>query len=88
VYFYKQRHPSSRHSKLDWSRPVDLDKYPKWAKAQAVEVVITPGTVLYIPAYWNHFIVSLNTNIQCNTRSGLPFNMDHDPGQDVVGCIR
>jgi hypothetical protein len=47
VYFYKQRHPSSRHSKLDWSKPVDPEKYPKWAKAQAIEV--RPAHCTYSP---------------------------------------
>lgn len=30
----------------------------------------TRAQVLYIPTYWHHFIVSMGTNIQCNSRSG------------------
>lgn len=28
------------------------------------------GDVLYIPHYWFHYIISLGTNYQCNSRSG------------------
>ena len=27
---------------------------------------------MYIPSFWFHYIVSLDTNIQCNSRSGTP----------------
>ena len=40
--------------------------------AASLEVVLGPGDVLYLPAYWFHFIVSLGPNAQCNTRSGTP----------------
>lgn len=38
--------------------------------ATSTEVVLQAGDVLYLPAYWFHFIISLTTNMQCNTRSG------------------
>lgn len=37
-----------------------------------IQVVIEAGDVLYLPALWFHYIVSLETNVQCNTRSGTP----------------
>jgi hypothetical protein len=36
------------------------------------QVVLNAGDVLYIPAHWFHYIVSLTTNVQCNSRSGTP----------------
>jgi ribosomal protein L16 Arg81 hydroxylase len=36
----------------------------------ANEVILKPGDMLYVPTYWFHYIVSLNVNWQCNTRSG------------------
>jgi hypothetical protein len=41
---------------------------------------------LYLPTAWFHFIVSLNTNYQCNARSGV--SLEHrriiqDCGFDV-----
>eukprot|EP00532_Pseudo-nitzschia_australis_P021165 CAMPEP_0168290218 /NCGR_PEP_ID=MMETSP0142_2-20121227/5113_1 /TAXON_ID=44445 /ORGANISM="Pseudo-nitzschia australis, Strain 10249 10 AB" /LENGTH=244 /DNA_ID=CAMNT_0008237189 /DNA_START=165 /DNA_END=900 /DNA_ORIENTATION=- len=38
--------------------------------ATSTEVVLEAGDVLYLPTYWFHFIVGLDVNMQCNTRSG------------------
>ena len=56
-------------TQVDWSDP-DLDAYPEFPKTKAHEAILQPGDVLYIPTNWIHYIVSLNVNIQCNTRSG------------------
>ena len=61
--------PSMRHSSVDWTSPEGIAAV---GSAAAVEVVLEPGDVLYIPAYWGHFIVSLNTNVQCSFRGGTP----------------
>ena len=62
-------HPSARHSAVDWSNP-DLEEFPTFADARVNEIVMMPGDVLYLPTNWFHFIVSLDLNMQCNTRSG------------------
>ena len=62
-------HPSGRHSAVDWSDP-DFEKFPQFRDVMANEVVLQPGDVLYLPTMWFHYIISLNTNMQCNTRSG------------------
>lgn len=67
---YPKGHPSARHSAVDWS-DVKLDDYPRFADARVNEVVLTPGQVLYLPTEWFHYIVSLDLNYQCNTRSGV-----------------
>ena len=67
---YPKGHPSARHSAVDWSKP-DLNEYPEFAQAESTEVVLQPGHVLYLPTNWFHFIVSLELNFQCNTRSGI-----------------
>ena len=67
---YPHRHPSGRHTALDWSAP-DLDAYPEFASAEANEVVLQAGDVLYLPTYWFHHIISLDLNWQCNARSGV-----------------
>lgn len=63
-------HPSARHSAVDWSNP-DLDTYSNFKYAEVNEVVIQAGDVLYLPTNWFHYIVSLDLNYQCNTRSGI-----------------
>ncbi|KAL7565878.1 hypothetical protein ACA910_021469 [Epithemia clementina (nom. ined.)] len=62
-------HESARHSAVDYTNP-DLQRYPEFAHATANEVVLQPGQVLYLPTNWFHYIVSLDLNYQCNTRSG------------------
>jgi len=64
------KHPSARHSAVDYTNP-DLEQFPEFAKAKSNEVVLQAGQVLYLPTNWFHFIVSLELNMQCNTRSGI-----------------
>jgi hypothetical protein len=71
VYHYPSNHPSYRHSKVNWSHP-DLKEFPMFAQSRAHEVILREGEILYIPSFYLHFIVSLELNIQCNTRSGNP----------------
>ena len=68
---YPDDHPSARHSEVDWSYPGDLKKFPKFADAVSSEVVLQAGQILYLPSTWFHYIVSLDLNMQCNTRSGF-----------------
>jgi Cupin-like domain len=65
-----KEHPSGRHSAVDWSNP-DLETYPQFAHALTNEVVLQAGDVLYLPTNWFHYIISLDLNFQCNTRSGI-----------------
>jgi Cupin-like domain len=67
---YDRYHPSGRHSRVNWSLPTEASQ-TDLAKAKVNEVVLQAGDVLYLPTYWFHFIVSLNTNYQCNARSGV-----------------
>jgi hypothetical protein len=63
--------PSERHSSLDWTNPLDIEKLRR-ANSRAIDIVLEPGQALYIPSFWFHFIVSLTVNAQCNARSGTP----------------
>lgn len=68
LYIIRKPSVSARHSKVNWSRP-DYEKYPRFKVAKANEVILQGGEILYVPTYWFHFIVSLNVNFQCNSRS-------------------
>ena len=59
----------ARHSEVDWSKP-DLEMFPDFINLKAQEIITRPGDSLYIPSDWFHYIVSLNVNFQCNSRSG------------------
>jgi hypothetical protein len=81
LHLYERGHPSARHSRIDWSEP-DYEKFPDFATAQANEIITTPGDVFYLPTYWFHYIISLNVNFQCNTRSGESYEY----GKYVDNC--
>lgn len=49
----------------DPRRP-DLDKFPRFAKAKAVEVTLAAGEMLYLPARWSHFVVNIETSLMVN----------------------
>jgi hypothetical protein len=66
---------SARHSELDWSDPKNFELF---GDATGLEVVLEAGDVLFLPALWFHYIVSLEVNIQCNTRSGTPAKYTED----------
>lgn len=64
-------HPSFRHSLVDWSDLEDAKRH-EFNKAESVETIVNAGEVLYIPSNWFHYVISLEYNIQCNSRSGTP----------------
>jgi hypothetical protein len=78
---YPKGHPSARHSAVDWSKP-NLQEFPQFSEARASEVVMQPGHVLYLPTNWFHYIISLELNFQCNTRSGV--SMEYMP--PIIQC--
>lgn len=75
LYLYPRGHPSARHSEFDWSH-ANYEKYPKFRTAQANEVILTGGMILFLPSNWFHYIVSLTLNYQCNIRSGKRHTYD------------
>lgn len=43
---------------------------PPAPPSSGLQVIVHAGETLYVPSYWTHFIVSLDTSFQCNCRSG------------------
>ena len=70
MYLLAKNHPSGRHSAVDWSKPDSWASYPRFPGMLAHEVIQRPGDFLYLPTYYLHYIISLDRNYQCNTRSG------------------
>ena len=81
LHMYGRRHPSGRHSQVDFSKP-NVERFPRFKRAVGNEVILQPGDVLYVPTNWIHYIISLNVNIQCNTRSGI----NHEYDKDIRDC--
>lgn len=45
-------------SSVDVDAP-DMARFPKYAKASPLRVVLRPGDALYLPAYWHHEVQSI-----------------------------
>jgi hypothetical protein len=78
-FFENDNETGEEYEALPWSSP--SSGAPSWRayrkalsllanNATSTEVILQAGDVLYLPSYWFHFIISLTTNMQCNTRSG------------------
>jgi hypothetical protein len=78
-----KNHPSGRHSKVDWSSPVSVSSHATLKGAHATEVVLRMGEMLFLPAFWFHYIVSQDASIQCNCRSG-----PSDAPDDITQCMQ
>mmetsp|Transcript_56542 Transcript_56542/g.120088 ORF Transcript_56542/g.120088 Transcript_56542/m.120088 type:complete len:537 (-) Transcript_56542:2125-3735(-) len=91
-----RKHPSYRHSMLNFGRVALLDeedptvemskREKEWlrisANAPTLSTVLKSGEVLYVPSHWFHYIVSLQKSAQCNTRSGI-----HEEGNENFGGL-
>ena len=53
LYRYPNDHPLAGSSQVNLSLP-ELSIYPRFEHAQLQEVVVGPGDVLYLPAWWWH----------------------------------
>ena len=76
------KHPSFRHSMVDWSDISDAKRH-NFNKAESIETIVNAGEILYIPSNWFHYVVSLEYNIQCNSRSG-PSRIGSD---EIKSCV-
>lgn len=53
LYRYPNGHPLVGSSQVNLTAP-DLPRYPHFEKAKLREVIVGPGDVLYLPAWWWH----------------------------------
>ncbi len=58
LYTYTRLHPSARQTQIDLcDAPEEIArKFPLFASASPQEVVLEPGDVLFIPAFWFHHV--------------------------------
>jgi Cupin-like domain len=62
-------------------RQPDLNKFPLFSRAKAVEVTLVAGEMLYLPARWSHFVVNLDTSLMVN------FWPEPTHGQQIRGVL-
>jgi Cupin-like domain len=78
------KHPSYRHSAIDWSNVEEAEK-SGFGNVDAIDTIVRKNELLYVPSFWFHYIVSLQYSGQCNSRSGVPPN--HEGLAEVEECL-
>jgi ribosomal protein L16 Arg81 hydroxylase len=58
LYCYPDTHLLRRRSRVNVIAP-DLTKFPLFADAAVLEIVLQPGDVVCFPSYWSHHTESL-----------------------------
>lgn len=53
--FDDPQHPEYRRSAI-WPRSADMSQHPRYADAMALRVTLNPGDLVYIPAFWWHYV--------------------------------
>jgi ribosomal protein L16 Arg81 hydroxylase len=61
----KFRNAQGNISRVDVESP-DLEKYPEFAKATPMDVVLGPGDFIYIPSRTWHYVRSLTASCSLN----------------------
>lgn len=58
LYPYPAWHTLDSYSMVDFERP-DLERFPAFQQACALEAVLDPGDILYLPKHWFHHVHAL-----------------------------
>ena len=66
LYPYPFLHPSHAQAQVNLSDVGDTRQFPLAEKARALEVVLEPGDLLYMPPLWFHLVESMETSISVN----------------------
>ena len=76
LYTYPRVHPLWHKSRVNFAAP-DVSRFPGFAKSHAVEVIVSPGDVLFIPPYTWHYVETLSPSISLSTWSHDYHLYDH-----------
>lgn len=68
MYVYPRVHPLWHKSRLNL-RALDMTSFPNFAKSRALQVVVEPGDVLYVPPYTWHYVETLSPSVSLSTWS-------------------
>lgn len=64
LYPYPVGHPLDNYSMVPNPEAADLSRFPAVACAQGVEAVLEPGDVLWLPAYWWHYVCQPDEGVE------------------------
>ena len=68
MYTYPRVHPLWHKSRVNF-RDADLQKFPGFSRARAVQVRLGPGDMLYVPPYTWHYVETLSPSVSLSTWS-------------------
>ena len=68
LYMYPRVHPLWHKSRVNLRTP-DLTRFPDFAKSRALQVVLEPGDVLYVPPYTWHYVETFSPSVSLSTWS-------------------
>lgn len=51
LYPFPVHHPQDRQSQVNFDGP-NFDMFPKFREAHGIQAVVSPGDIIYIPAFW------------------------------------
>jgi len=71
LYLYPFLHPGAQQSQINFDAP-DLKSFPKFKNARAIEAILNPGDVLYLPPLWFHHVTALSTSISVSVWTNFP----------------
>jgi len=59
LYMFPHIHPALRQTQLNPENP-DYVQFPNFQKTHPIQVIINPGELLYLPAFWFHQVQALD----------------------------
>lgn len=66
LYPYPFLHPSHAQAQVNATDEGDISKFPLVKRVKALEVILEPGDLLYMPPLWFHEVESLSVSISVN----------------------
>ena len=68
MYMYPRIHPLWHKSRVNFRSP-DVGRFPNFAKSRALQVLVGPGDILYVPPYTWHYVETLSPSVSLSTWS-------------------
>ncbi len=68
MYTYPRIHPLWHKSQVNY-KDVDVRTFPVFTKANAVQIELSPGDMLYVPPYTWHYVETLSPSVSLSTWS-------------------
>ena len=76
LYVFPRIHPLWHKSRVNFRAP-DISKFPQFSKSRALQVVLGPGDVLFVPPYTWHYVETLSPSVSLSTWSHDYILYDH-----------